>query len=44
MAQLFGASSPLLVRKKSPPARLLAFGSLRYDASLWTWRIMTLLA
>ncbi len=34
MGPLFGASSPPFERKKCPPARLLAFGLLRYDASL----------
>ena len=34
MAPLFGGSSLLLDRKKWPPARLRALGSLRYPASL----------
>jgi hypothetical protein len=30
------------LRKKVPPARLLALASERYEASLWMWRYMSL--
>jgi hypothetical protein len=35
-------SGGLELRKKVPPARLLALASKRYEASLWTWRYMSL--
>ena len=41
-APLSGQSSTLDEQKKWPPARLLAAGSLRYEASLWTARTMSL--
>jgi hypothetical protein len=36
MAPLLGGSSTLDEQKKWPPAWLLAAGSLRYEALLWT--------
>ena len=41
-APLFGGHFELSDMKKCPPALLLAFGSVRYDASLWTFSIMLL--
>jgi hypothetical protein len=35
-------SGGLELRKKVPPARLLALASERYEASLWMWRYMSL--
>ena len=41
-APCFGGTSAWLVRKKCLPARLIALGSLRYLASLWAARIISL--
>ena len=41
-APLFAGFSESLDIKKCPPARLRAFGSLRYDASLWIAKTMSL--
>ncbi len=41
-APLLGGSSTLDEQKKWPPAQLLAEGSLRYEASLWTAITMSL--
>jgi hypothetical protein len=35
-------SGGLELRKKVPPAGLLALASERYEASLWMWRYMSL--
>jgi hypothetical protein len=35
-------SGGLELRKKVPPARLLALAYERYEASLWMWRYMSL--
>ena len=42
-APLFAGIGTSLAKKKCPPARLRALGSLRYDASLTTARCMSLL-
>ena len=42
-APLFAGIGTSLARKKCPPARLRALGSLRYDASLCTASFMSLL-
>ena len=41
IAPLFLGMSSLPAMKKCPPARLRAFGSERYDASLWMANIMS---
>ncbi len=41
-APLLGGSSMLDEQKKWPPAQLLAVGSLRYEAFLWTASTMSL--
>ena len=43
MAPLLGGSLTSLEQKKCPPTRLRALASLRYNASLCTDRIMSLL-
>ena len=42
IAPLVGGSSASVVRKKCPPALLLAFGSLKYDVSLCTANTISL--